>query len=768
MEDTSPSAVVSPLEKVVAGKWNKQIQLPDLEELLSNEEFLRDMLVTVNENTLLHETAVGVSSAEMVPMVLQAYINANQLAQAMRCKNGAGCNALQVASECGMYDVIVPMFNAYMKHCPDVITELHSDGRSIVHFACNDINQDSAVLKFLLSQEVCLPLLLVADHRGNIPLDVGKKRVRDGELAVSMAERSAEMSASKATNAFHRQMIIKQNTERQKKQLENARNVYALLEPLTSAAKLAEGQKRAADIEKRRLEDKGEKIRGELAEVVERGAMDELVDKYLLSGDQETQKLTVVLLDRMDVPLPPLTPQLLALVEGWVGLKEDEPFLLPALRLVLKFSKAAENVRALLSSKTLVDTCAPTLLSSLLLDVRTVCVSIVYNLAASKPEDYPTPEGWIQPLLLLKHFSCGDVVKDMATQSLHLLGVTNNQPDPGTWSVREVSFWMEYHTKLQKSLEYRQMFSEAGISGLHLLELSPAEMAGLGVKYISDQKKLSSLIDDLRRMNMRHIVGSKDIFLSYAHINIQFARKLKIALNDALYTVWIDEAGIRAGHKWRNEIADGIHGCKAVVFIMTPRSANSEYCQDELGLAEEYHKPIITAKLENVSEMDPGLKLVIQRRQWIDLSDADKLTEKGAELITAITATVGAGSGPERENEPSSGLISHSPPEQVSTVETSAHVETPPMTPTTEATPTLVPSVPNTAMVIPEVVKKELDQLREELAKVWEYVRNLETKIGQVELRSPPRVGKVREYVEKLEAGQSEARISPVRHKRGN
>jgi len=22
--------------------------------------------------------------------------------------------------------------------------------------------------------------------------------------------------------------------------------------------------------------------------------------------------------------------------------------------------------------------------------------------------------------------------------------------------------------------------------------------------------------------------------------------------------VWIDEAGIRAGHKWRNEIADGV------------------------------------------------------------------------------------------------------------------------------------------------------------------------------------------------------------------
>ena len=30
------------------------------------------------------------------------------------------------------------------------------------------------------------------------------------------------------------------------------------------------------------------------------------------------------------------------------------------------------------------------------------------------------------------------------------------------------------------------------------------------------------------------------------------------ALNNAGYTVWIDEAGIRAGHKWRNEIANGI------------------------------------------------------------------------------------------------------------------------------------------------------------------------------------------------------------------
>jgi len=33
---------------------------------------------------------------------------------------------------------------------------------------------------------------------------------------------------------------------------------------------------------------------------------------------------------------------------------------------------------------------------------------------------------------------------------------------------------------------------------------------------------------------------------------------LQVMLNQGGYSVWIDETGIRAGQKWRNEIADGI------------------------------------------------------------------------------------------------------------------------------------------------------------------------------------------------------------------
>lgn len=43
---------------------------------------------------------------------------------------------------------------------------------------------------------------------------------------------------------------------------------------------------------------------------------------------------------------------------------------------------------------------------------------------------------------------------------------------------------------------------------------------------------------------------------------------LQSMLNEEGYSVWIDEAGIRAGHKWRNEIADGIQVQQGVVVVV--------------------------------------------------------------------------------------------------------------------------------------------------------------------------------------------------------
>lgn len=42
------------------------------------------------------------------------------------------------------------------------------------------------------------------------------------------------------------------------------------------------------------------------------------------------------------------------------------------------------------------------------------------------------------------------------------------------------------------------------------------------------------VILELRRINARSIVGCKDVFLSYAHVNINFARKVKVRTGTAV------------------------------------------------------------------------------------------------------------------------------------------------------------------------------------------------------------------------------------------
>ena len=78
----------------------------------------------------------------------------------------------------------------------------------------------------------------------------------------------------------------------------------------------------------------------------------------------------------------------------------------------------------------------------------------------------------------------------------------------------------------------------------------------------------------------------------------------------------------------------------------------------------------------------------------------------------------------------------------------------------------------NTTVVLPDqVARRELDQLKQELGKVWEYVKSLEARIELGETTSPPapfKSGKVKEYVDRLEAGHAEGGASHSRRKKGS
>jgi hypothetical protein len=213
--------------------------------------------------------------------------------------------------------------------------------------------------------------------------------------------------------------------------------------------------------------------------------------------------------------------------------------------------------------------------------------------------------------------------------------------------VEDVAIWLDGREELQDKAVYCKQFLESGIDGLHLLELTHEDMKGLGVKHLSVRRRIASYVDDLRRrLKASSVLGKQDVFLSYAHVNIAFARKLRTALAESNYSVWIDEAGIRAGAKWRDEIANGIENCKAFVYVMTPRSCSSEYCQDEISLAEEHKKPIFNVILEDISmtSIDPGLKLIISRRQWTFFTDGNKFEDSFEKLVSGIRRVIGPGS----------------------------------------------------------------------------------------------------------------------------
>ena len=64
-------------------------------------------------------------------------------------------------------------------------------------------------------------------------------------------------------------------------------------------------------------------------------------------------------------------------------------------------------------------------------------------------------------------------------------------------------------------------FGLSKIDGVHLLELTQEDMKSLGLKHLSDRRRLGNEIDLLRRLNLQIITGPRDIFLSYAHVNVR-------------------------------------------------------------------------------------------------------------------------------------------------------------------------------------------------------------------------------------------------------
>ena len=108
------------------------------------------------------------------------------------------------------------------------------------------------------------------------------------------------------------------------------------------------------------------------------------------------------------------------------------------------------------------------------------------------------------------------------------------------------------------------------------------------------------------------------IFISYSRKDQEFVTRLASDLNDHVTGVWFDQSDIQAGQRWRDEIEEGVRGCKVVILVLSPDSAVSRYVQMEINLALEKKKRIIPILYRPV-KLSGGLKDLVGETQFINL-----------------------------------------------------------------------------------------------------------------------------------------------------
>ncbi len=84
-----------------------------------------------------------------------------------------------------------------------------------------------------------------------------------------------------------------------------------------------------------------------------------------------------------------------------------------------------------------------------------------------------------------------------------------------------------------------------------------------------------------------------DVFLSYSRRDRDFALRLHDALVARGKDVWVDEQDIPPNARWRDELREAIAGADSFAFLISPDSASSPQCAQELQHAETLGKRVI-------------------------------------------------------------------------------------------------------------------------------------------------------------------------------
>lgn len=130
--------------------------------------------------------------------------------------------------------------------------------------------------------------------------------------------------------------------------------------------------------------------------------------------------------------------------------------------------------------------------------------------------------------------------------------------------------------------------------------------------------------------------GRHHAFISYARrpSDQRFVDELCRELEAHGKDVWVDRSDIPPGADWLARISKGIEAASSLIFVLSPSSAASKVCQQELEIALEQNKRVIPILHEAVDAN--ALPPALARLNWISFTERDDHDHALTSLLEAI------------------------------------------------------------------------------------------------------------------------------------
>jgi WD40 repeat protein len=125
-----------------------------------------------------------------------------------------------------------------------------------------------------------------------------------------------------------------------------------------------------------------------------------------------------------------------------------------------------------------------------------------------------------------------------------------------------------------------------------------------------------------------------DVFISYSRKDTLFVQRLASSLEGMGKTSWIDTERIADAEVFPQAIRSAIQASDAFLFVITPASLASSYCDQEVTYARALEKRIVPVM--HIAVPDEDLHDEIRQRNWIPLTEEDDFDSSLERVVRAL------------------------------------------------------------------------------------------------------------------------------------